>query len=144
MANRHKLVDKSYEFGHLVLSNDGHIDLPTLRPPAHPCTARTHGGGIDRGRGAGSWSLTNICSTIRAHYERALRLGATPAQRAFELANLGVSGGASLLEKVDNRPLEVLGDYVAYPCIDPLVEKDHGCDQRTKYPLSNQWNPLKG
>jgi len=39
--------------------------------------------------------------------------------RASELAGLGVGGGASLLEKVDNRPLEVLGDFVAYPCVDP-------------------------
>ena len=40
-------------------------------------------------------------------------------ERAYELANLDVGGGASLLEKVDNRPLEVLGDWVAYPCVDP-------------------------
>ena len=43
---------------------------------------------------------------------------------AFELAGLVVGDGASLLEKVDNRPLEVLGDYVAYPCIDPEWSKN--------------------
>jgi len=116
-GNRHDLVDKSYDSGHLVLSNDGFIDLPTLRPqPIPPQPGRT---AAEIEEDARFLEFNEHLLHHRAHYERVLRLGSTPAQRAFELASLGVGGDASLLEKVDNRPLEVLGDYVAYPCIDP-------------------------
>jgi len=116
-GHRHELVKKSYEFGHLALSNNGHIDLPTLRP--QPIPAQPGRTAAELEEDARFLEFNEHLLNNRAHYERALRLGSTPAQRAFELASLGVAGGASLLEKVDNRPLEVLGDYVAYPCIDP-------------------------
>jgi|GEM_PF-3126842 len=115
-GHRHELVNKSYEFGHLVLSNSGHIDLPTLRP--QPIPAQLGRTAAELEEDARFLEFNEHLLNNRAHYERALRLGSTPAQRAFELASLGVGGGASLLEKVDSRPLEVLGDYVAYPCID--------------------------
>ena len=113
-----ELVDKHYEFGHLTLTNDFNIDLPTFRPQPPPPPPGRSAESIEEE--AKFLEFNEHLLNHRAHYERALRLGSTPAQRAFELASLGVGGDASLLEKVDNRPLEVLGDYVAYPCIDPV------------------------
>jgi Putative amidase domain len=120
-GNKHELVNKEYEFGDLVLTNDWNIDLPTLRPQPLPPPPGRPAAEIEED--AKFLEFTEHLLNNRAHYERALRLGSTPAQRAFELANLKVNGDASLLEKVDSRPLEVLGDYVSYPCIDPNWSK---------------------
>ena len=119
-GHRLVLVDKEYESGHLTLTDDCNIDLWTLRPQPPPPPLPPLGRPAEEIEEDAKFKEFNEhLLNRRAHYERALRLGSTPAQRAFELASLGVGGGASLLEKVDNRPLEVLGDYVAYPCIDP-------------------------
>ncbi len=115
------LVDKSYGSGHLTLTNDFNIDLPTFRPQPLPPQPSRSAAEIEEE--AKFLEFNEHLLNNRAHYERALRLGSTPAQRAYELASMGVGDGASLLEKVDNRPLEVLGDYVAYPCIDPAWSK---------------------
>ena len=111
----YELVDKSYAGGNLNLNNNSFIDLPTSRPPPRPPPPGRPEAEIEED--AKFLEFTEHLLHNRAHYERALRLGSTPEKRAFELASLPV-GGASLLEKVENRPIEVLGDYVAYPCVD--------------------------
>jgi len=116
-GNEHGLIDKDYGSGHVLITSPFSIDLPTKRPQPQPPPPGRPAAEIEED--AKILEFTEHLLNNRAHYERALRLGSTPAQRAFELARLGVGGGASLLEKVDSRPLEVLGDYVAYPCIDP-------------------------
>ena len=100
------------------MSEGANIALPTKRPPAAPPTVAPSAEWIEEEVRVDAFNEHLL--SHKAHYERALRLGSTPAQRAFELAGIDVGGGASLLEKVDNRPLEVLGDYVAYACIDPI------------------------
>jgi hypothetical protein len=113
------LYEKDYvPSDHLIFDNDITMFLPTRRPAPLPPPPGRSAESIEEE--AKFKEFNEHLLIHRAHYERALRLGSTPAQRAFELASLGVGGGASLLEKVDNRPLEVLGDYVAYPCIDPV------------------------
>ncbi len=107
------LYDEPYE--DLTLTGDGDINLPTKRPQPIPSYVRPV---AEIEEDAKFLEFQEHLLNNRAHYERALKLGSTEAQRAFELAKVGVGNGASLLEKVENRPLEVLGDYVAYPCID--------------------------
>jgi hypothetical protein len=53
----------------------------------------------------------------RAHYSRAVYLNQNVAERARELDAVKLPQG-TLLEKVENRPLEMIGDFVAYPCTD--------------------------
>ena len=115
-GNKHVLIDKGYESGHLLLKQNWSIDLPTLRPPVPPTPPGRSAESIEEE--AKFLEFKEHLLNNRAHYERAIRLGSTREKRAFELASLPVGSGASLLEKVENRPIEVLGDYVAYPCVD--------------------------
>jgi hypothetical protein len=54
----------------------------------------------------------------RAHYDRALRRGQNHWQRVAQLEAVE-TGSGSLSPKVDPRPLDVIGDFVAYRCTDP-------------------------
>jgi hypothetical protein len=111
------LYEKDYvPSDHLIFDNDITMFLPTRRPAPLPPAPGRSAESIEeeaKFREFNEHLLNNL-----AHYDRALRLGSTSAQRGFELASVMVSGGTSLLEKVENRPLEVLGDFVAYPCVD--------------------------
>lgn len=109
------LFEKDYAAGHLILDNDAGLFLPTRRP-APPPPARPQ---ADIDDDVAIRALSEHLLNRRPHYERALRLGSMPAMRASELAGFGVGGGLSLLDVVENRPLEVLGAFVAYPCADP-------------------------
>ncbi|HEX9917693.1 MAG TPA: hypothetical protein VGA87_00930, partial [Pyrinomonadaceae bacterium] len=115
-GNETVLFEKAYADGDLKIDNDAWVMLPTRRPAPLPPPPGRPAAEIEEE--AKIKAFTDHLLYHRAHYERALRLGAEPAQRAAELAALAVGSG-SLLEKVDNRPLEVLGDFVAYPCVDP-------------------------
>jgi hypothetical protein len=116
------LYEKAYDDqSHIIIDNTYILKLPTHRPqplppPPGPSTAE-----IEEEVKFREFRLHLLNN--RAHYERALRLASNPVQRAFELSALNVGGGTSLLEKVDNRPLEVLGDFVAYPCTDSQWSK---------------------
>lgn len=54
-----------------------------------------------------------------AHYTRALYLNQNPAERARQLDAIKLNNG-TLLEKIENRPLEIVGDFIAYPCADSI------------------------
>ncbi|TIM38559.1 MAG: hypothetical protein E5Y56_29020 [Mesorhizobium sp.] len=101
--------------GHIILGNDASVWLPTKRPaPPPPPPARPQ---AEIDEEASIRTFEGHLLYHRAHYERAIRLGMEQAQRAAELAAFEVGSG-TLLEKVENRPLEVLGDFVAYPLVD--------------------------
>ncbi len=112
------LFERNYDSGHIVVDNGWNLLLPARRP-APPAPPPPFPSPEDVEEEAKFIELNEHLLNRRAHYERALRLGGPAAQRAFELASVGAGGGRSLLEKVDNRPLEVLGDFVAYGCTDP-------------------------
>jgi hypothetical protein len=104
------LVDMAYE-SELVMSQTSALLLPTRRAPGLPgAAAATPEELDDKAKRA---ALVNHLSAHKAHYSRAIVLNQNPVDRARDLEALGV------LDYVDNRPLEVLGDYVAYPCTQP-------------------------
>lgn len=112
------LFERVYDSGHIVIDNGWNLLLPARRPaPSGPPPSVPSPEEVEET--AKFLELNEHLLNYHAHYERALRLGGSAAQRAFELANVDAGGGRSLLEKVDNRPLEVLGDFVAYGCTDP-------------------------
>jgi len=52
------------------------------------------------------------------YYSRAVALGQSPSERAAYLATIAFPDGTSALDHVENRPLELVGDFMAYPCTD--------------------------
>ena len=113
------LVDKSYREagfeGDLYMDNKWWIWLPTKRPdPPPPPPPRPMEEIQDEVKVE---ELVEHLTYHKAHYGRSLYLHQNPADRANELDAIKL-GKATLLEKIENRPLELVGDYVAYPCSD--------------------------
>ncbi len=110
------LFERAFDAGHIVIGNDWSLLLPTRRPaPAPPWAGPAADIVDDEVR---ILALEEHLMSRLAHYEGAARLGLPDAQRASDLAALALPDGRTLLDKVDNRPLEVVGDFVAYPCTD--------------------------
>lgn len=115
-GQRTTLVDQPYLGGDLIMDLNAAVMLPANRPPPPPPPGRPPQE-IDE-----EAQIQELCEHLiyhRGYYERALRLGTNAADRARQLGEFAVSNGRSLLELVENRPLEVLGEFVAYPCVDP-------------------------
>jgi hypothetical protein len=110
------LVDQGYEAGHLVISARAHVLLPVKHPPPAPAPPSPPAEiNEDAAKAA---ALFEHLHEHKAHYSRILTLAQNPADRARELEKVKFSDGTTLLDRVENRPLEVLGDYVAHPCSD--------------------------
>ena len=88
------------------------IDLPTERPqpPGPPPPYYAAADVADHAKG---YNLVQHIVSHKTFYSRAILLNQNPIERANELDTLEV------LEHLDNRPLDIIGDYVAYPCTDP-------------------------
>lgn len=112
------LVDKEYEFGDLVLTNDWWIDLPTERPqpPPPPPPYYAAADVADHAKGV---ELIAHLQKHRRYYSRAILLNQNPVERAGDLDDIKLPDNSSALEHLDNRPLEIIGDYMAYPSTDP-------------------------
>ena len=112
------LVDQSYAAGNfIVMSEGGPLLLPTRRPPPPPPpTAPAQDilqDDADHNR---------LIGHLKAHaiyYSRAIYLGGNAVERAAEMEAIKLADGASVLEKIENRPIEIVGNYLAYPCTDP-------------------------
>ncbi|PTQ91467.1 hypothetical protein C8R30_13211 [Nitrosomonas nitrosa] len=113
-----KLVDKNYEAegGHLVLGNSDSIRLWTFRPLTPPPSPPPPRPFEEIEDDAKINELIGHLRYHRAHYSRALYLNQNTAERARQLNEIKLLHDATLLEKVENRPLEMLGDFIAYPC----------------------------
>lgn len=108
--------ERAFDAGHIIIGNTWNLLLPSRRPPAPlppPGPAPEIVDDDARVR-----ALSEHLIERRVHYQRAVRLGTPPAQRADELAAITLGGGATLLDKVENRPLDAVGDWVAYPVTD--------------------------
>ncbi|MBA3868888.1 MAG: hypothetical protein H0X30_07030 [Anaerolineae bacterium] len=105
------LVDKWYSDGHLTITNDWDILLPTKRPPPPPPLAPIYdeATAIDHIKGM---ELLAHLSKHKRYYSRAILLNQNAIERAGDLDDMHV------LEHLDNRPLEIIGDYMAFPCTD--------------------------
>ena len=114
------LVDQVYDNGTLnLIADDWTIKLPTRRPapvfvPTIPyydvAAAADHAKGFE---------LVAHLQKHKRYYSRAIILNQNSVERAFDLDDMVIPGGSRALEHLDNRPLEIIGDYVAYPCTDP-------------------------
>lgn len=113
------LIDQSYAAGHLIVTDEGaNMLLPTRRPPPPPPpppvpSAEELQDSIDSTR------LIDHLKDHAAYYSRVINLGRNPVEQAAELQAIKLVGGASVADKLVNRPIEIVGDYLAFPCTDP-------------------------
>lgn len=117
------LIDQSYAAGHLIVTDEGaHVLLPTRRapppPPPAPRSPEELQDEADKAR------LIDHLKEHSAYYSRSIHLGRNAIERAIELDAVTLAGGATALEKVENRPVEIVGDYLAYPCADGVWRRE--------------------
>lgn len=111
------LVDNDYALGHVFVTGRAHLVLPLKAPPLPPAPAGRPADEVaDDARRA---ELVEHLQQHRAHYMRALALSQNAADRAQQLDAISLGNGTTVLDLVENRPLEVIGDYVAYPSSSP-------------------------
>lgn len=112
------IVDHPYLGGDLIRSgNHPPPETLTVRlppPPAPPLPRPTH----ELEQEVTVKELKDHVLHHAPYYERVLQLGITAPERAVQLLGFD-TGQGSLFEKVENRALEMMGDYVAFPCTDP-------------------------
>jgi hypothetical protein len=111
------LVDMDYSAGHLIIGPySADIPLTTYIAPAPPHSAARSAEEIEDEIKVDE--LIDHLTYHKAHYTRALYLNQNPADRASQLDEIALGNNATILEKIENRPLEIVGDFVAYPCSD--------------------------
>ena len=116
------LVDENHDDGHIVIRNQNSevnqlVTLPTKRPA--PTAAEppivTGNEGSDR---AQALELIAHLKSNKRHYSRAIALSHSALARADALDAIAMSDGSSVLDHIENRPLEIVGDLLAYPSTD--------------------------
>ena len=115
-GNDIELIDKDYNTGHLILQRNATFILPTRRPPPAPAAPPPSRPVEEIEDDAKINELIDHLRYHRAHYSRALYLNQNITERARQLDAVKLLNNKTLLEKVENRPLEMIGDFVAYPC----------------------------
>jgi hypothetical protein len=115
------LIEQDYGDGHLVINKPYTVYLPILTknrpsPPPYPAPPMPRDDQIDDE--VKRQELYDHLSRHPAHYRRALYLNQNVSDHAQQLDNIRLNDGSTVLEKVENRPLEMVGDVVAYPCTD--------------------------
>jgi len=117
-GHKNVLVDKNYVPGDLVLTNDWWIDLPTERPQPLPPPPPYYAAADVADHAKGMELLAHL-QKHKQFYSRAIFLSQNPVLRASYLDSIEFPDDRSTaLEHLDNRPLEIVGDYVAYPSTD--------------------------
>ncbi len=111
------LVDEPYEGGHLIVTDEGAtIVLPARRPPgAAPEPQRPAQDVQDDVDGPA------LLAHLKAHsvyYSRAVALAQNDVERVNALAAITLPDGSTVADKVDPRPLELVGNRIAYSCTD--------------------------
>lgn len=113
------LVDQNYAGGDLVIAKTSteiilaKLPSPPPPPPAPPRPPEEIEDEAKRG------DLIEHLRFHKAHYSRAILLAQNTADRATALDAIVLPDGTTLLDQVENRPLEVIGEYLAYPCANP-------------------------
>lgn len=119
------LIDQSYEDGALRIgSNDNEVNrnliYPCRRQPATQQPAYREEDLRDR---ADATALMSHLADNSMYYIRAVHLNFDVTARAKLLSMIRLDDGTTALDHVANEPLEVLGDYLALPCIEPEWSK---------------------
>lgn len=118
------LVDEAHEGGHVIIRNGDleqgkRLTLPARRPaaPAAPAPAFSTEDAADRAQAV---ALIAHLAANRRFYSRAIALGQSVYERTEALDGVGFADGSTALQHLENRPLEVIGDYLAYPGTDAV------------------------
>jgi hypothetical protein len=129
------MIDQGYEGGHLIITNGNdetgrNIMLPSKRPLPPPLPVPQFAPEVFADRTMVLSLITHLDQHI-PFYRRAVALGQNHVERATALDAIKFTDGSSVYEHVDNRPLEVIGDYLAYPSSSPdwearIAEIDNG------------------
>lgn len=116
------LVDEAHDDGHIVIRHQDSeaaqvLTLPIRRPgsPANEPAIVSGDEAADRAR---SLELIAHLKSNKRHYSRAITLSLSPLVRADALDGIAMSDGSTVLEHIENRPLEIAGDFLAYPSTD--------------------------
>ncbi|MFD0619964.1 hypothetical protein ACFQZR_21055 [Paenibacillus sp. GCM10027629] len=88
--------------------------LPILRPPVTPPVQPDVEDYVKRAE------LLDHLVDKQDYYNRILSIASTPDERAVMLDNIKISNdsSATLFEKIENRPIGYLGNFIAYPLTD--------------------------
>lgn len=117
-GNAELLVDRNFMGmnGFLFITKPVSNIFPSKRPPfPAPVPARPAEEIADEAKVA---ELVQHLTHHKPHYLRALILGQSEAVRARLLQDTMLADGTSVFEHVENRPVEVIGNLLAFPCTD--------------------------
>ena len=118
------LVDQDYAAGHLIITDEGgHIALPTSRPPPSPPPVTT---GPSTEEIEDDVNRTRLLAHLKEHgtyYSRAIYFSRNGLERATELDAMKLTDGSNVLAKVENWPIDLVGEYVAFPSTDSAWEE---------------------
>jgi hypothetical protein len=101
--------------------------MPTVQPPS--ATTTTVGPKPQRAdfvSAEDDLTVSGLLAHVEANrgfYQRVIALNQNVVDQARQLDSMKISGNASLLDQVENRALEVFGDYVVFRCT-----SDQWCD----------------
>lgn len=112
----HVILDQGYENGHLVISDSTTIVLPLLPPPGSPPPPGHPPEALQD-----QAQVLDLLAHLRRHsdhYARAITVLQDPAGRAAQLATVKLGDGTTVADHVENRVLEFVGEFAAYPCTD--------------------------
>lgn len=110
------LVHADYSAGNKIFT--GQVTMLTFtvpRPPPRPTDAASAAAAADDALVA---MLADHLQQHEPYYRRVVLLGQHATMRARTLEAITLTDGSSALDHVENRPLEMIGDWVAYPCRD--------------------------
>ena len=119
------LVDQPYEGGHLIVTNANDETGRQLTFPVRRSVPASVPQFSDADLGARAKSA-ELLAHLLAHeqfYSRVIALSQDPFERASALDKMLFSNSSTALGYLENRPLEVVGDYLAFPCTDPAWNK---------------------
>lgn len=111
------LIDQGYDDGHLIITESTTIVLPTKQPEPRPLPAPRPAEEIEDD--VQKAELLAHLYYHKAHYSRAILFQQNVTDRALALNTIKISGDSTVLDYIENRPLELIGEYLAYPCTDP-------------------------
>ncbi|OAI10634.1 hypothetical protein A1507_21575 [Methylomonas koyamae] len=116
-GGNHVLVDENYDQGHLLIRDARSFLIPIIRPPKAE-SPKPPSRPIEEVQDEVKYNqLLSHIKYHKAHYSRAIYLNQNPVERANQLNEFKLKDKTTVLDKVENRPLEMVGDYVAYPCL---------------------------
>jgi hypothetical protein len=110
--------------GHIVIRNfnmekDRKMTLPTRRRPTPPPPAPLFSA-ADASDRAQTMALIEHLQNHKSFYSRSIALDQNPYDRINALDSILMADGTTALQHLENRPLEVVGNYLAYPSTDTV------------------------